>query len=338
MNAPLLATIWYLARIYSERIDKGYPGMSHPASSPGEIRVVTVIGAGFLGRQIAAMCAASGREVRLHDVDPNAAREAGAKLRSYLAEPVTTGALDWDLDAVLARVKPINSLNDSMQDTDLMIEAVHEDLDTKRGVFSAASAANATAYLATNSSSIMSAELCDVVTQTDRLVNLHFFSEFWSRSMVELMGCGETSEATLDTLYRFGQSLGLFCAVVRGQSKGFIINRVWRAVKREALRVVDEGHADPEDVDRLWAHFWGIDYGPFGMMDTVGLDIVSDIEDTYIAVSTDPTDRPSRTLRDLVMDGHLGVKSGEGFYRYPHPAFRVPGWPRTSLSDGKERS
>jgi 3-hydroxybutyryl-CoA dehydrogenase len=307
--------------------------MSHPDSPAHQIRVVTVIGAGFLGRQIAAMCAASGRDVRLHDVDPNAAREAATALRAYLADPVATGALDWDLDAVLARVEPVDRLEDSMGDTDLMIEAVHEDLDTKREVFRAASAANVHAFLATNSSSIMSAALRDVVSQTDRLVNLHFFSEFWTRSMVELMGCGETSEATIDTLYRFGQSLGLFCAVVRGQSKGFIINRVWRAVKREALRVVDEGHADPEDVDRLWAHFWGIAYGPFAMMDTVGLDVVSDIEDTYIAVSSDPTDRPSRTLRDLVSDGHLGVKSGEGFYRYPNPAFRTPGWPRTGLAD-----
>ena len=91
---------------------------------------------------------------------------------------------------------------------------------------------------------------------------------------------------------RFGRSLGLVTAIVRGDSKGFIINRVWRAVKRESLRVVDEGHADPADVDRLWMLFFGTPYGPFGIMDMVGLDVVADIEASYQRVATDP-DRPA---------------------------------------------
>jgi 3-hydroxybutyryl-CoA dehydrogenase len=123
---------------------------------------------------------------------------------------------------------------------------------------------------------------------------------------------------------------------VRGESKGFIINRVWRAVKREALRVVDDGHADPEDVDRLWAFFWGIDQGPFGAMDAIGLNVIADIEDSYIAVSSDPTDRPSPTLHALVDDGKLGVKTGSGFYEYPNPSYRQPGWPRLHARSSAE--
>ena len=308
-----------------------------PSNSSGlrDIRVVTVVGAGFLGRQIAAMCAASGREVRITDADPDTANSTDTALRAYLAAPIASGELDWDLDSVLARIAPVNSLDDAMHGTDLMIEAVREDLATKKEVFRAASAANPTAYLATNSSSIMSAELREGVTQKDKLVNLHFFSEFWLRSMVELMGCGETSDETIRTLHRFGQSLGLFCAVVDGQSKGFIINRVWRAVKREALKVVDEGHASPEDVDRLWALFWGIEYGPFAMMDRVGLNVVADIEDTYIAVTTDPTDKRSRTLHNLVAGGKLGMKTNSGFYQYPDPAYQTPGWPRRSATESE---
>ncbi len=307
--------------------------MSNDSSQPDDIPVVTVVGAGFLGKQIAAMTAASGRQVRLVDADPAAAEGARAWLRDYLATPIAEGRLDWDIDTVLARITPCHSLDAALDGADLMIEAVREDLETKRAVFRAASTANPHAYLATNSSSLPSSALRDVVTQTDRLVNLHFFSEFWNRAMVELMGCGETSEETMRVLHRFGTSLGVYCAVVRGQSKGFIINRVWRAVKREALRVVDEGHADPEDVDRLWALFWGIEYGPFGMMDQVGLDVIADIEDTYIAVATDPTDRRSRVLHDRVSAGNLGIKTGEGFYTYPDPAFEAPGWPRESSSD-----
>lgn len=297
------------------------------------ITTVAVIGAGFLGRQIAAMCAASGREVRVMDQDPTAANKTMAFLRDYLATPIAAGKLTWDLAALSERITAVHTIEDAISGADLMIEAIPERLDIKREIFSAVSEANPHAYLATNSSSISSSELRDVVSQTDKLVNLHFFSEFWNRSMVELMGCGETSPDTILTLRKFGTSLGLFCTVVEGQSKGFIINRVWRAVKQEALKVVDEGHASPEDVDRLWALFWGIHYGPFAMMDQVGLDVVANIEDTYLSVSTDPEDRQSHTLHELVARHELGVKSGRGFYTYPDPVFEAPGWPRKSDSD-----
>jgi len=309
--------------------------ITNPSDTPA-ISTVAVVGAGFLGRQIAVMTAASGREVRLADAIPDAAFATHDWLRTYLAAPIADGTLDWDLEDVLSRIVPVPTLAEALNGADLMIEAVREDLDTKREVFAEASRLNPAAYLATNSSSIASSQLADVVTQTDQLVNLHFFPEFWSRAMVELMGCGETSDETLITLAEFGRSLGLFCAVVDGQSKGFIINRVWRAVKKEVLKVVDEGHASPEDVDRLWAFFWGINYGPFAMMDRIGLDVVADIEDTYIAVATDPMDRRSSTLHDLVASGEFGVKSGQGFYQYPNPAYETPGWPRSGAPDDRE--
>ncbi len=294
------------------------------------IREVAVIGAGTLGAQIAAMSAASGRTVRLYDVAPGAADAAQARLRELLAPVAADGRLDWDLDAVLGRIVPSPSLDQAVSGVDLVIEAVREEVHTKREVFTEIGRINPGAYLATNSSSLPSSTLADVVPNPSRLVNLHFFSEFWIRSCVELMGCGQTSPETMEVLEDFGRSLGLYVAVVRGESKGFIINRVWRAVKREALAVVDQGHADPEDVDRLWAFFWGIDYGPFAMMDQVGLNVVADIEDSYIAVSKDPTDRPSAVLHSLVDAGKLGWKTGEGFYSYPNPAYGRPGWPRST--------
>ena len=144
--------------------------------------------------------------------------------------------------------------------------------------------------------------------------------------MVELMECGATRPEVMEAVARFGRSLGLVVAVVRGDSKGFIINRVWRAVKRESLRVVDEGHADPADVDRLWMLFFGTPYGPFGIMDMVGLDVVSDIETSYQNVATDPEDRPSAILRGKLTTGELGEKSGRGFYSHPDPEYLREDW------------
>ncbi len=301
----------------------------HAAQGPSQsIRNVAVIGTGTLGAQIAAMSAASGRHVKLYDAAPGATGQALDRLRSLLTPVIASGKLDWNLEDVMARLEPVASLREAVADADLVIEAVREHLETKRAVFTEISALNPTAILATNSSSLPSSALADVVADPTRLVNLHFFTEFWIRSAVELMGCGQTSDETMQIMANFGRSLGLFCAVVQGESKGFIINRVWRAVKREAMAVVDQGHATPEDVDRLWALFWGIERGPFGAMDQVGLDVIADIEDSYIAVSQDPTDVRSPTLRALVDQGRLGEKTGGGFYDYPNPAFKRDGWPR----------
>lgn len=301
------------------------------------VAIVALVGAGLLGSQIAAMTAASGRAVRLFDVAPGASEGALNRLRTMLTPVIAAGDLDWDLDAVLGRIRPVETLAEAVKSADLVIEAVREHLPTKREVFAEISRLNQTAYLATNSSSLPSSLLADVVADPGKLVNLHFFSEFWVRSMVEVMGCGETTPETLETMAAFGRSLGLVSIVVRGESKGFVINRIWRAVKRESLRVVDEGHADPEEVDRLWALFFGTKIGPFGIMDSIGLDVIADIEDSYIAVATDPAEHRSRVLHDHVTNGQLGQKSGTGFYAYPNPAFTRASWPRQSASDDDEQ-
>lgn len=307
--------------------------MQEMTSATPALPNVAIVGAGLLGSQIAAMAAASGRAVRLYDVIPGAASGARDRLRAMLTPVIAAGTLDWDLDAVLARITPVATLAEAVTPADLVIEAVREDLPTKREVFAAIGRLNPAAYLATNSSSLPSSLLADVVPDPGKLVNLHFFSEFWTRSMVEVMGCGETTPETFAAMAAFGRSLGLVTAVVRGESKGFIINRIWRAVKRESLRVVDEGHADPEDVDRLWALFFGTKIGPFGIMDSIGLDVIADIEDSYIAVATDPAEQRSRTLHAHVAADELGQKTGTGFYRYPNPAFETPGWPRSGSSE-----
>ena len=297
--------------------------------------VVAVIGAGTMGRQISALIAASGRSVRLWDASaemlamgqerileetrilPDLPRYAHHTVR--IVPPA-------DLDALLDRITIASSLGKAIGGADLVIEAVREDLDTKKELFAELSRLAPAAILSTNSSSIPSSQIAAAVVDPGRLLNTHFFAPIWSRPMVELMGCGETRPEVMDAVERFGKSLGLVTAVVRGDSKGFIINRVWRAVKRESLRVVDEGHADPDDVDRLWMLFFGTPFGPFAVMDMVGLDVVSDIETSYQTVATDPEDKPSSILRSKLDEGKLGEKSGRGFYSHPDPEYLRPGW------------
>jgi 3-hydroxybutyryl-CoA dehydrogenase len=296
-----------------------------------------VIGAGTMGRQIAALVAASGRPVRLWDADASmltAARERIAEETRALPNLPRYAHHQFrlqppaDVDALVARIAPAASLEEAVAGAEIVIEAVREDLETKRTLFAELSRLAPETILATNSSSLPSSQIAPAVRDTGRLLNMHFFAPVWVRPMVELMGCGATRPEVMAAAERFGKSLGLVTAVVRGDSKGFIINRVWRAVKREALRVVDEGHADPADVDRLWMVMFGTSYGPFGLMDMVGLDVVADIETSYQNVATDPMDTPSPVLHGKVAAGELGEKSGQGFYAHPEPEYTRPGWLR----------
>ena len=299
------------------------------------IVLVAVVGAGTMGRQIAALIAASGRQVRLTDAVRAVLETAPERIREELrtlpqlpryAHHTFRLEPPADHDGLLARIGVAASAAEAVAGADLVIEAVREDLETKRTLFAELDRLAPAAILATNSSSIPSSLLASAVADPGRLLNTHFFAPVWSRPMVELMGSGETTAVTMDRVEAFARSLGIVVAKVRGDSKGFIINRVWRAVKREALRVVDEGHADPEDVDRLWMIFFGTPSGPFGIMDMVGLDVVADIETSYQRVATDPADRPSAALHAKLAEAALGEKTGRGFYGHPEPEYLQPGW------------
>lgn len=300
----------------------------------GEVHRVTVIGAGTMGRQIAALVANSGRPVVLHDALPAAMDVAADRLREELDILPTAPRYAHhtfrlspeDRAAILGRITIERDLARAVADADFIIEAVREDLETKRGLFAEVSRLNATAIISTNSSSIPSGLIASAAEDPGRIMNTHFFAPIWQRAMVELMTCGETRPEVMARAEAFTRSLGIVVAVVRGESKGFIINRIWRAVKRESLRVVDEGHATPEDVDRLWMIFFGTPTGPFGIMDMVGLDVVADIETSYQLVATDPMDQPSAVLHGKVAKGELGEKSGRGFYSHPNPEYLRPGW------------
>ena len=114
--------------------------------------------------------------------------------------------------------------------------------------------------------------------------------------------------------------------MVHGELMGFIHNYVWRQIKKAAMTVVDEGHASVEDVDRAVMLGLRAPNGPFQMMDRAGLDVMLDIERQWYAESGDRRDKPPRILEELVAQGHLGQKTGRGFYTYPNPSFERPGW------------
>jgi 3-hydroxybutyryl-CoA dehydrogenase len=292
------------------------------AWTPRPVRRIAMIGSGLMGTQIGALAAAAGYEVAFYDMMPAAIERAFTRAeQEFLPAIVASGMLGERTPTVAdarARMRAATSLEDSVAGVDMVIEAVREEIETKRTVFAELSRLAPDAILATNSSSFPSRRVADVVENPGRLLNMHFFAPIWLRTMLELMTCGATEDPVFAAAREVGETMGLFVAQVQGESHGFIINRIWRAIKRESLRVVDEGHATPEEVDEMFLRFFfGAQRAPFETMDMVGLDVIADIEATYHAIGKDPTDTPIPVLIAKVKAGKLGEKTGEGFYTHP---------------------
>jgi 3-hydroxybutyryl-CoA dehydrogenase len=290
------------------------------------IERIAVIGTGTMGRQIALRAAQGGLPVALYDSDPAALERARTAAEPLVAEWAAQGAIAAaEVAPTLARLHYVTDLGAAVRDADLVIEAVPERVDLKRTVWAQLDeAAPETAIIATNSSSIRVSLLEDATARPAQVANLHFFHPLPDRRMVEIGPGTATSTETMDILEAFARRIDILPLRVQKESTGFIINRVWRAIKKETLKVADSGVASFEDVDRAFMTFFSIPQGPFALMDAIGLDVVKDIEEVYAAESGDPNDRPPPILTERVARGDLGVKTGRGFYTYPDPAWAAP--------------
>ena len=172
---------------------------------------------------------------------------------------------------------------------------------------------------------VIDAKIEGAVKGQERVANIHFYTAYRRvEPFVDLMGGTRTSDETFARSKAWIEAIGCVPLVVKKECMGFVFNRIWRAVKREALRSWAEGYADYKDMDRAWMIWSGMIIGPFGMMDFVGLDVVYDIEMSYYLDSNNPTDKPPEALRKMVERGELGLKAGKGFYDWSDPEFLKP--------------
>ncbi len=272
-------------------------------------RPITVIGCGTLGRRIALMASTRGGEVRIFDPHQGSLEEGLKHVTEAL--PAVIASVPG---AVAGRVQGKTDLAAAVGNAWLVVEAVPEQLSLKQSIFAELDAvAPHDAILATNSSSYPSSQLIDKVARPERVLNMHFYMPP-ELPMVELMSCGKTDPAIIDFLMERLPLYGLAPFRVKRESVGFIFNRIWAAIKRESLSVVEEGVAELEDVDKMWKLFTANQPPPFRLMDKVGLDVVLAIEEHYAEVRKEIPEGPRKLLQRYVDDGRLGVKSGRGFY------------------------
>ena len=289
-----------------------------------------MVGAGYMGAQIALRSAIYGCSARLVDTNVAALDLADERIKAELDQHIANGDVPaGEREEILSRIQYSMNLEQALSGAQLVIEATPERLEVKREVFRELDRLSAPAtVLATNSSSIRISLIEDVTQRPERLLNIHYYAPVWERPMVDVAPGAKTNEETLALAMTYCRQTRVTPLLVRKESTGFVFNRVWRAVKKDCLRLVDEGVASFEDVDRAWIIWTGMELGPFGTMDLIGLDVVRDIEQVYYEESGDPHDTPPKLLLDKIERGELGVKTGTGFYTYPNPAYEDPEWLR----------
>lgn len=278
------------------------------------IKTVGVAGAGTMGQGIAQVCALSGFDVLIFDVDADAAKKGVTSIDASLQKSIDKGKLSDEAKAnALSRIKVCENL-DRLK-ADLVIEAVVERLDVKRELFRVIETNNAGSILATNTSSIPVTQIAAGLRERGRFAGLHFFNPATVMKLVEVIQGVETTSETIETLTAFAAKLGK-TAVVAKDSPGFIVNRVARHYYVEALKMLEENNSDVTTIDKLMRAS-GFKMGPFELMDLIGMDVNFSVTSSmFHAFHHDPKFRPSRVQQQKVDAGHFGVKSGKGFYNY----------------------
>jgi len=289
-----------------------------------DIKKVAVVGTGTLGTQIAMQAANANYQVKIFDVKKGSFERTLQTIKG-LEQVVPTDR--WAV--CREKIQQMENIEAAIGDSDLVIEAVPEDLNLKLAVWAdIGRKADPNAILATNSSSIPVSRLEESSGSPERCLNLHFYI---GMTMVDVMEGTLTLPQVLTKGISWVRSLGCIPLTVKKELLGFCFNRVWRAVKREVLGMWANGFVDFRDVDRAWMIFNGMKnsperFGPFALMDKVGLDVIYDIEMVYYNDSKDPKDHPPKELKEKMERGELGVKSGKGFYSYPDPEYMNPGF------------
>ncbi|TWG07420.1 3-hydroxyacyl-CoA dehydrogenase [Saccharopolyspora dendranthemae] len=310
---------------------------------PGEwaerVKTVRVIGTGVMGRGIAQICAAAGVTVQLADARPEAVETAVAEIGRMYDKLASKGRMSAEEAAAAAgRLVPISDPLSS-SDCDLVIEAVREDLETKRELFADLErTCPQHAVFATNTSSLQVTSIATALADPSRLAGLHFFNPVPLMRLVEVIPGARTAQDLPEGLTELVRRLG-HTPVRATDTPGFLVNHAGRGLVTEALQILGEGLATPEDVDRVGRDVLGLRMGPFELMDLTALDVTHPaMESIFTGYYGDPRLRPSPITRTRLEAGLLGRKAGEGFYRYedgvkqenPEPAApeiaRAPVW------------
>ncbi len=278
---------------------------------------IGVVGAGTMGAGIAQVSAQGGFHTVVYDISQEIIDKGLSRIRGFVQRSRERGKLTpGDEKAILDRLTGTTEL-ETFRESHLVIEAAPENLNLKREIFRKLDAiCGPETLLATNTSSFSVTAIAGATQHPERVLGMHFFNPPPLMALVEIIRGERTSEETMEKAVAFARQIGKTPVRVK-DTPGFIVNRIARPFYNEALRILGEGQAEIEAIDRIMKEAGGFPMGPFELMDLIGIDVnFAATESLYLSFFHDPRFRPSPIQHRMVLAGNLGRKTGRGFYTY----------------------
>jgi len=281
-----------------------------------EIKKIGVVGAGTMGNGIAQVAAQMGCDVVMRDIEMTFVERGMKNIERFLSKSVEKGKIDASAkETIIGRIKGTTDMDD-LKDIDFAVEAVIENLDLKKAVFKELDElCKPDVILASNTSSMSITEIAASTTRPDKVCGMHFFNPVPIMRLVEIIRGYSTSDETIKTTTELAQKMGKMTVEVKKDSPGFIVNRIMIPHMIEAIKIVEEGIASIEDVDRAVKNGLNYPMGPFELMDLTGIDIAYFVTQYFF----DELNKENKwvapnLLKTMVRAGKFGKKSGGGWY------------------------
>jgi 3-hydroxybutyryl-CoA dehydrogenase len=282
-----------------------------------EIKKPFVVGAGIMGAGIGQLCAQKGMPVTVMDVDDGIITKARDKVVRGLERRIEKGKItEQDKDAVVSKLNWTTDLN-LAGESDFVVEAASENLDLKKGIFQKLDSICAPSTIfATNTTALSVSEIAAATERPDRVIGMHFFNPAVIMKLVEIIRGDDTSEDTIAVTKEFAEKLGKSPIVTSKEAPAGIVSRVLAGLLNEAAMVYSDGIASADDIDAAMKLGAGLPMGPLALIDMIGLDIHLAKMETLYGKLGDERYKPPEIIKEMVSQGKLGKKAGEGFHKY----------------------
>jgi len=292
-----------------------------------EIKNVTVCGSGVLGGQIAFQTAFHSFNVLLYDINEELLEKAKVKLK-VLAESYKKdlGATQIEIDRALTKIAYTKDLNEATKDADLVIEAITENLQIKKDFYTQlGKVASKKAIFCTNTSTLLPSTFANETGRPNLFLALHFANNIWLQNTAEIMGHSGTDPEIFDTIVEFAKAIGMVALPIRKEQPGYILNSLLVPLLSSALDLYVNDVAGPQTIDKTWMIASGAPMGPFATFDVVGINTAYNIAKMQADAGSKTAKKAIKILEEeFISKGKLGISTGEGFYKYPNPAYESP--------------
>jgi 3-hydroxybutyryl-CoA dehydrogenase len=283
-----------------------------------DVKNVCVVGAGNMGHQISLACAIAGYKTKCSDVVPEMLKKADDFVNKYLPGRVEKGKLTKEqAEAARKNISFTGDMKEAAKDADFVIEAATEVLALKRKIFADLDKfAPAHTILATNSSFIVSSKIVDATKRPDKVLNMHFFNPALVMKLVEVVKGPHVSDESAQVTFDLCKKLDKVPVLLKKEVDGFLLNRIFRVISKEALWILDMGVASAEDIDKACVYGAGHPMGPFRLNDLTGIDLSYIMTMEAFRATGDVSLLPSPSLVEHYIKGEYGEKTGKGWYDY----------------------